>query len=90
VLCCGRLLTASVSIDTGSSHWSWWSPTNICSCATMVRLYRMTWPFVCGWYDVDYTLEIPTSEQTRWNNEERKWERLSDSAVAGGPYAATQ
>ena len=50
----------------------------------------MTWPFVCGWYDVEYTLEIPTSEQTRWNNEERKWERLSDSAVAGGPYAATQ
>jgi len=25
---------------------------------TMVRLYRSTWPFVCGWYVVEYQLEI--------------------------------
>jgi len=56
----------------------------------MVRLYRSTWSFVCGWYVVKYRLEIPRSQQTSWKNVERNWGPLSDHTVAEGPYEAIQ
>jgi len=90
VLWCGRLLKANDSIDTNSSHRSWWSSNYVRNLPTMVQLYRSTWPFVCGWYVVEYRLEIPRSEKTPWKNVERNWGPLSDNTVAGGPYAATQ
>ena len=49
VLCCGREFKATVRTETSSSHVSWWSSTYALSWATMVRLYRSTCPFVCGW-----------------------------------------